>query len=90
MRTPATRCAIVDSVRRPAHEELRGEESGLSDEEIAFYDALAENERARQAMGDPALRVIATELVRTWIRYPRTLKPELWTGGARSVRARSA
>ena len=63
MRTQATRCAIVDSVSRPAHEELRGEESGLSDEEIAFYDALAENESARQLMGEPALRVIAHELV---------------------------
>jgi type I restriction enzyme, R subunit len=41
----------------------RGEESGLSDDEIAFYDALAENDSARQAMGEPALRVIAHELV---------------------------
>jgi type I restriction enzyme, R subunit len=42
----------------------RGEETGLTDEEIAFYDALAENESARQVMGEPALRVIATELVK--------------------------
>ena len=41
----------------------RGEETGLSDEEIAFYTALAENESARQVMGEPALRVIAHELV---------------------------
>jgi type I restriction enzyme, R subunit len=41
----------------------RGEELGLSPEEIAFYDALAENESARQVMGEPALRVIAHELV---------------------------
>jgi type I restriction enzyme R subunit len=41
----------------------RGEETGLSDEEIAFYDALAVNESARQMMGEPALRVIAHELV---------------------------
>jgi len=41
----------------------RGEESGLTDEEIAFYDALAENGSAREAMGEPALRVIAHELV---------------------------
>ena len=41
----------------------RGEETNLTDEEIAFYDALAENESARQVMGEPALRVIATELV---------------------------
>ena len=41
----------------------RGQESGLTDEEIAFYDALAENESARQVMGEPALRIIAHELV---------------------------
>jgi type I restriction enzyme R subunit len=41
----------------------RGEEKGLSDEEVAFYDALAENESARDIMGEPALLVIAHELV---------------------------
>ena len=41
----------------------RGEELGLTNEEIAFYDALAENESARSAMGEPALRMIAQELV---------------------------
>ena len=41
----------------------RGEETGLSDEEIAFYDALAENESARQVMAEPTLRLIAHELV---------------------------
>ncbi|MBI0444768.1 type I restriction endonuclease subunit R [Deinococcus sp. DB0503] len=41
----------------------RGEESGLTDEEIAFYDALAENESAVQVMGDEKLRVIAHELL---------------------------
>jgi type I restriction enzyme R subunit len=41
----------------------RGEEAGLSDEEIAFYDALAENESAVQVMGDDKLRVIAHELL---------------------------
>lgn len=41
----------------------RGEESGLSDEEIAFYDALAENENAVQMMGDDKLRIIAHELL---------------------------
>jgi type I restriction enzyme R subunit len=41
----------------------RGQEEGLSDEEIAFYDALAENESARQVMDEPTLRVIAHELV---------------------------
>jgi type I restriction enzyme R subunit len=41
----------------------RGEESGLSDEEIAFYDALAENESAVQMMGDVKLKLIAHELL---------------------------
>jgi type I restriction enzyme R subunit len=41
----------------------RGEEQGLSPDEIAFYDALAENESAVQAMGDVNLRVIAHELL---------------------------
>ena len=42
---------------------FRGEETGLSDEEIAFYDALAENDSAREVMGEPTLRLIAHELV---------------------------
>lgn len=46
---------------RAAHQ--RGEESGLSDEEIAFYDALAENESAVQMMGDDKLKLIAHELL---------------------------
>ncbi len=41
----------------------RGEESGLSEEEVAFYDALAENESAVQMMGDDKLRLIAHELL---------------------------
>lgn len=41
----------------------RGEEQGLSDEEIAFYDALAQNENARDVLGDEKLRVIAHELL---------------------------
>lgn len=41
----------------------QGEEQGLSPEEIAFYDALAENESAVQVMGDDKLRVIAHELL---------------------------
>ena len=41
----------------------RGEEQGLTEDEIAFYDALAENESALQVMGDDKLRVIAHELL---------------------------
>ena len=41
----------------------RGENLGLSEDESAFYDALAANESAMKAMGDAGLKVIATELV---------------------------
>jgi type I restriction enzyme R subunit len=41
----------------------RGQDLGLTDDEIAFYDALAANESAVIAMGDEKLRVIAAELI---------------------------
>jgi len=41
----------------------RGEEEGLTPQEVAFYDALAENNSALEAMGDEQLRLIAHELL---------------------------
>ena len=41
----------------------RGEEEGLSQHEIAFYDALAENESAVEVMGNDSLKIIAHELL---------------------------
>ena len=46
---------------RAAHQ--RGKEEGLSQEEISFYDALAQNESAVDVMGNDQLRVIAHELL---------------------------
>ena len=43
----------------------RGERLGLSEDELAFYDALETNDSAVQVMGDEALRNIAKELVET-------------------------
>ena len=43
----------------------RGERLGLSEDELAFYDALETNDSAVQVMGDDALRDIARELVET-------------------------
>ncbi|WP_058555959.1 type I restriction endonuclease subunit R [Thiohalocapsa sp. ML1] len=42
---------------------VQGEEQGLSADEIAFYDALADNRSAVEVMGDAKLRVIATVLL---------------------------
>ena len=41
----------------------RGEETGLTPEEIAFYDALADNQSAVEVLGDDKLKVIAHELL---------------------------
>jgi len=41
----------------------RGEDLGFTDDEVAFYDALANNESAIQAMGDTKFKVIAAELI---------------------------
>ena len=41
----------------------RGEDEGLSQDEIAFYDALAENESAVDMMGNDSLKVLAHELL---------------------------
>lgn len=43
----------------------RGEELGLSDDELAFYDALGTNGSAVEVLGKPELAAIARELTRT-------------------------
>lgn len=41
----------------------RGETLGLNDDEVAFYDALADNGSATKIMGDEKLKMLAMELV---------------------------
>ena len=53
----------------------RGVDLGLTDDEVAFYDALAANDSAVKAMGDDKLKVIAAELV-TKVRQSTTID---WT-----------
>jgi type I restriction enzyme, R subunit len=43
----------------------RGEQLGLSEEELAFYDALESNDSAVKVLGEPTLKQIARELVET-------------------------
>jgi type I restriction enzyme R subunit len=43
----------------------RGEELGLSEDELAFYDALETNDSAVKVLGDDTLKMIARELVET-------------------------
>jgi len=43
----------------------RGEDLGLSDDELAFYDALETNDSAVKVLGEPTLKGIARELAET-------------------------
>ena len=43
----------------------RGEQLGLSEEELAFYDALESNDSTVKVLGEPTLKQIARELVET-------------------------
>ena len=43
----------------------RGESVGLTDDELAFYAALESNDSAVKVLGEPTLRTIAQELVKT-------------------------
>ncbi len=42
----------------------RGEDLGLTEDEVAFYDALEANDSAVKVLGDETLRIIAQELVK--------------------------
>jgi len=54
---------LIDLAKDIRAARQRGEEQGLSEDEIAFYDALAENESAIQMLGDDKLKLIAHELL---------------------------
>jgi type I restriction enzyme R subunit len=57
MRKAGSSCRTHEASRR------RGEQLGLSEDEAAFYDALASNDSAVQVLGDETLKKIAQELV---------------------------
>lgn len=58
---------LVDELVRIAREvkeaQQKGEKMNLSEDELAFYDALADNESAKQVLGDTSLRTMAKLLV---------------------------
>ena len=56
---------LIAIAREMREASARGEALGLSDDELAFYDALGVNDSAVQVLGDKALRDIARELVKT-------------------------
>ena len=56
---------LIQLARDLREANARGVELGLSEDEIAFYDALETNDGAVNVLGDQVLRTIARELVET-------------------------
>jgi len=54
---------LIAIAKRMREAQRRGEKLGLSEDEAAFYDALASNDSAVQVLGDETLKKIAQELV---------------------------
>ena len=56
---------LIELAREMRDANERGERLGLSEDELAFYDALETNDSAVQVLGDETLRAIARQLVET-------------------------
>lgn len=56
---------MIQLARRLRDSAARGEKLGLSDQEVAFYDALAHHENAREVLGDQNLYIIAREVAKS-------------------------
>jgi len=56
---------LIGLARDMREANARGEKLGLSEEELAFYDALETNHSAVKVLGEPILKQIARELVET-------------------------
>jgi type I restriction enzyme R subunit len=56
---------LVNLAKKIRDDKNRGKQLNLTEEELAFYDALADNDSAVQVLGDATLRTMATELSKT-------------------------
>jgi len=56
---------LIELARQMRAAESRGEQLGLNEQELAFYDALETNDSAVKVLGDETLRTIARELTET-------------------------
>ena len=62
---------LIDLAKSLREARRHGEQLGLSSEETAFYDALADNESARDAMQSDTLRLMARELTEMVKKMPK-------------------
>jgi type I restriction enzyme, R subunit len=54
---------LIELAKQMREGQKRGESLGLTDDEVAFYDALETNDSAVKVLGEPTLKNIARELV---------------------------
>lgn len=62
---------LLDMARWVRDMKNRGHDLGLTTEEISFYDALAENGSAKEAMKSDTLRLMARELAEMVKKMPK-------------------
>ena len=55
---------LIEMAKKINAEQEKGKNLGLSQEEIAFYDALADHEKAIEVLGEEKLHMVAQELVK--------------------------
>ena len=68
---------LIELARKMREANLRGEQLGLNEDELAFYDALEVNDSAVKVLGDSVLRTIAhdlTDTIRNNVSIDWTLK----------------
>jgi type I restriction enzyme R subunit len=71
---------LIELARKMREEEKRGESLNLSDDELAFYDALRANDSAVEVLGDETLKGIAielTEMIRRNVTIDWTLRESI-------------
>ena len=71
---------LIELAREMREANARGEKLGLTDDELAFYDALGTNDSAVAILGDEVLRAIAQDLVekvRTNVTIDWTLREDV-------------
>ena len=80
---------LIELAKEMREASARGEQLGLSEDELAFYDALEANDSAVQVLGDEILRDIARQLVKTVqnnVTIDRTLRENIRENLCRLVR----
>lgn len=55
---------LIEIAKKIREQQNKGEDLGLTQEEIAFYDALADHKKAVEMLGEETLQLIAKELVK--------------------------